>query len=280
MKADTIETIGRSRLQHGPLSCRVYLMHLAGNPEKAADAMERLASENGYDKLFAKVPGKRLRVFQDRGFAVEARIPKFFADGDETVFVARFLSEKRRRPRDEHRIQRVLETSHAKRGEGLRRPLPAGYRLERLGEAEAGAMAALYARVFETYPFPVFDPAYIGKTLAENFRYFGITRKGVLVAVASAEMDGDGAEMTDFATEGAYRSVGLAGHLLAALEADVRGRRIRTAFTIARSRSFGVNVLFSRAGYAFAGTLVNNTHISGRIESMNVWYKSLASEGG
>jgi hypothetical protein len=28
-------------------------------------------------------------------------------------------------------------------------------------------------------------------------------------------------------------------------------------------------------GYLFAGTLTNNTNISGKIESMNVWYKSL-----
>lgn len=280
MTTDRIETIGSSRLQHGPLSCRVYLMHLSGNPEAAVDTMERLASANGYDKLFAKVPERKLSVFLSRGFVVEARIPDFYADGDEAVFAARFFSEKRSRAADRKRIQGVLEAARQKAGEGLRRPLPVGYRVLRLREAEAEAMAALYARVFETYPFPVFDPAYIRRTMAGSFRYFGVTRKGTLAAVASAEMEGLGAEMTDFATERAFRSVGLAGHLLSALEEDVRKRGIRTAFTIARSRSFGVNVLFSRAGYRFAGTLVNNTNISGRIESMNVWYKSLADERG
>jgi hypothetical protein len=36
-----------------------------------------------------------------------------------------------------------------------------------------------------------------------------------------------------------------------------------------------MNVTFARCGYRFAGTLINNTQISGRIESMNVWYKGL-----
>jgi putative beta-lysine N-acetyltransferase len=81
--------------------------------------------------------------------------------------------------------------------------------------------------------------------------------------------------MTDFATEPAYRSVGLAGHLLQRMESAMRRDGVKTAFTIARARSFAVNILFARASYAFAGTLANNTNISGRLESMNVWYKPL-----
>ena len=45
----------------------------------------------------------------------------------------------------------------------------------------------------------------------------------------------------------------------------------------ARSRliSGGMHITFARRGYRFGGTLVNNTDISGQIESMNVWYKTL-----
>jgi beta-lysine N6-acetyltransferase len=38
-----------------------------------------------------------------------------------------------------------------------------------------------------------------------------------------------------------------------------------------------MNVTFSRAGYTFTGTLINNTNIGGSIESMNVWYKRLGA---
>ena len=83
--------------------------------------------------------------------------------------------------------------------------------------------------------------------------------------------------MTDFATHPEHRSAGLASHILARMEKEMSASGLKTAFTIARSRSFGVNILFSRAGYMFSGTLVNNTGISGRLESMNIWYKPLGS---
>ena len=39
--------------------------------------------------------------------------------------------------------------------------------------------------------------------------------------------------------------------------------------------SAGMNITFSKNGYKYGGTLVNNTDISGQIESMNVWFKNL-----
>ena len=36
-----------------------------------------------------------------------------------------------------------------------------------------------------------------------------------------------------------------------------------------------MNITFAKHGYSFAGTLTNNTQISGQLESMNVWYKAL-----
>jgi hypothetical protein len=37
-----------------------------------------------------------------------------------------------------------------------------------------------------------------------------------------------------------------------------------------------MNITFAKNGYEYAGTLKNNTNISGNIESMNVWYKHLS----
>jgi GNAT superfamily N-acetyltransferase len=82
--------------------------------------------------------------------------------------------------------------------------------------------------------------------------------------------------MTDFATDPEHRRASLAAHLLAAMEADARQDGVKTAFTIARAVSYGINIMFARAGYAFGGTLVNNTNISGRVQSMNIWYKPLS----
>jgi len=56
----------------------------------------------------------------------------------------------------------------------------------------------------------------------------------------------------------------------------MRSAGIITAYTIARAYSFGMNITFAERDYDFDGTLTNNTNISGRLESMNVWHKRLA----
>ena len=56
------------------------------------------------------------------------------------------------------------------------------------------------------------------------------------------------------------------------METTMNDHGIHTQYTIARALSAGMNITFAKAGYRYAGTLVNNTDISGTIESMNVWY--------
>jgi putative beta-lysine N-acetyltransferase len=276
MTQDRIQTIGHSRIQHGPLSDRVYLMHLGdGEGGTVIDAMQSLARDRGYTKLFAKIPAKSAAAFTDAGFKTEARIPDFYTDGDAALFMSRFRSEDRCRPDDAGKIRKVLETALRRADAGIKRPLPDDCELTLMDPNHAHQMADLYTRVFESYPFPIFDPAYIRRTMEENFRYFGIFRNARLIALASAERSESGTEMTDFATDPDYRRASLAAHILAAMEADARQNGIKTAFTIARSVSYGINIMFARGGYSFAGTLVNNTNISGRVQSMNIWYKSL-----
>jgi putative beta-lysine N-acetyltransferase len=111
-----------------------------------------------------------------------------------------------------------------------------------------------------------------------NVIYFCLEDKGIMVALASAEMDriGENVEMTDFATIPAWRGKGCATLLLGHMEQEMRKSDIKTAYTIARAGSAGMNITFARQGYRFAGRLINNTGISGSIESMNVWYHSLS----
>jgi putative beta-lysine N-acetyltransferase len=146
-----------------------------------------------------------------------------------------------------------------------------------LGLEDTEDISQIYKRVFKTYPFPIHNPAYIEETMNDNVVYFGIRDKGQLIAVSSCEMDmkSQNVEMTDFATLPEYRSQGLASSLLYEMENAMRQRGIMTAYTIARAVSHGMNITFAKHNYTFSGTLINNTDISGEIESMNVWYKAL-----
>ena len=119
-----------------------------------------------------------------------------------------------------------------------------------------------------------FDPAYVEETMQSHVVYRLVRdSSGSLVAAASAEtsLEHRNAEMTDFATLPSQRGLGLAQHLLAALEHDMADRGIRSLYTIARARSAGMNRVFYNRGYELTGTLVNNCHIAGQLEDMHVW---------
>jgi len=111
--------------------------------------------------------------------------------------------------------------------------------------------------------------------MRSHVSYFLAEKEGRIAAAASGEMDLENrnAEMTDFATLPAHLGRGLAVHLLRYMEPEMKKRGLLTLYTIARALSPGMNITFAKCGYTFGGTLINNTQISGAIESMNLWYR-------
>lgn len=275
---DKMVTLGNTQIQHGKNSNRVYIMKLDKRDLPGVlDVVESLARREEYTKLFAKIPASAARWFVERGYEEEARVPYLFRGVEEGVFASRFLDTDRARAENAEVIAEVLSVSRSRAGKSAAVKAPPEYSIRPLTPDDAPQAAEVYRRVFASYPFPIHDPDYIQTTMADHVLYFGVFQDGMLGALASAEMDptAQNAEMTDFATLPQLRGKGLARCLLAVMEQTVRVRNIRTAYTIARAVSHGMNTTFAESGYAFAGTLINNTHISGGLESMNVWHKRL-----
>jgi putative beta-lysine N-acetyltransferase len=270
--------MGRSVIQHGPFSDRVYLMkfHPSDLPH-LVDTIEELGDRHGYGKLFVKVPASAAQPFLDQGYEIEARIPGLFGGREDGLFLGRYPVEDRRLPDNAPKLDKVLRTARAKAQIPKAFDVDAVVRV--LEPNHAPVMAELYKKVFPTYPFPIHLPEFIVKAMQNDTRFFGVLEEGRPVALASAEMDpaNRNAEMTDFATHPDHRSRGLAGLILQRMEQAMAEQGICTLYTIARAVSFGINVLFARAGYEHAGLLPNNTNISGGLESMNVWYRRIAS---
>jgi len=290
MDADTLEHMGRCLVQHGPLNARVYLMHLETEEvEVIVPRLDELAREQGYTKIFAKVPQSASAHFTRAGYDTEAVVPGLYYGDEDGLFMGRYLADWRRRPARPDNLRAVLDASRAKAavadtqesGAGdettAAQNLPTGAQIRLMTPDHAEAMADLYSEVFDSYPFPVFDPAFLRQNMAGDVRYHGVTLQGRVIALASAEMDPvkKSAEMTDFATLPDYRGHKLAQQLLTHMTAAMRHAGMRTLYTIARAESYAMNITFARAGYAHAGTLPNNTNIGGGLESMNVWYLSL-----
>lgn len=273
---DTVEKLGRSNIQHGPLNNRIYLLKLDGaDMPGLLLRMEQLAQEKGYAKILAKLPEAMFSRFEERGYIREAVIPGMIRGKVNGGFLGKFLDSDRRRMRKAERVRKVLKLVRNDAESGVRKTLDLP--LACCTRTHAAEISRVYQRVFRSYPFPITDHEYVEKIMATHVRFYSVRSAGRIVALSSAEMDEENlnVEMTDFATLPDYRTRGLAGYLLAKMESDMAAEGMRTAYTIARAVSAGMNLVFSRSGYTLAGTLINNTQIAGGIESMHVWSKRL-----
>lgn len=276
---DTIEKIGKSIIHHGKSSDRVYIMKFH---EEDSDALYNLVNtlvhEKGYTKIIAKVSEKLKPYLLDKDFRIEAHVPKFYQGRSDGYFMSYYTDPKRHTSQELERINDVLEKAIRKKDE-TREPLvlDADTDMMKLEKRHTKEMAKVYQEVFDSYPFPIFDPEYLAKTMEENIIYYGVFHHKQLVAIASGETDYSNlnAEMTDFATLPQYRRQGYGQALLEAVESALKQEGYRTLYTIARAVSYGMNITFAKSNYAYGGRLINNTDIAGQIETMNIWYKNI-----
>jgi putative beta-lysine N-acetyltransferase len=277
---DIIENIKGALIQHGPLNDRIYLMRLgAAEPKGLIALLDRMAVENGYGKIFAKIPASAWEVFQAAAFIKEAVVPGFFNGETDGFFVARYFSAERRRvlPRHIEALMAVVRQDAVEAEQTPQEHCQAGRKPVLCTPRDAQEMARVYRRVFASYPCPIHDPAYLHRMMHEGVRWYAVRVEDRIAALAAAEIDSAdrNAEMTDFATLPRYRGSGFAAALLRHMDGEARAMGVKTAYTIARAASRGMNIVFKRRGYRYAGLLRNNSWISGAIQSMAVWYKPL-----
>ena len=250
------------------------------DPHELAPALLEKARANSYTKVLVKIPMSKSDAFLDTGFRKEAEIPNFYLGREDALFMSYYLSAIREKASNINKVKKVYQLSKQKQvsKESVSKPpLDTMFTLRRLKKDDVHEIAELYKEVFPSYPFPIDDPSYLLETMESHIDYFGIEVKNQLVALSSLEKDAQilCAEMTDFATLPAWRGHGLANYLLAEMEKKGQSEGIKTAYTISRAESPGMNIVFTKNAYQFGGRLINNTNISGHIESMNIWFKSL-----
>lgn len=277
---DTVEKFQSTIIQHGPHNNRIYLMKLyEADASDIIQAMDEMAHKKGYGKILAKVPGSLSPFFEQCSYLVEAAIPGFLRGDEEIIFMGKYFSPERRVETHQDKIKKILAMAQNGTTGGIRNHYEGKDMIHRCSPSDAEEMSSVYQKVFRTYPFPIHDPAYLIDTMRRHIHYFCACGGKTIIALASSEMDADNlsAEMMDFATLPDWRRQGLACQLLLQMEREVKRLGMLTAYSIARALSPGMNITFAKMGYHYAGTLNNNSNISGRIESMNVWYKSLGN---
>jgi len=276
---DKIEVFGKgSLIQQGKSNDRVYLMKMEKDDFPVIiEYMQELAKKKSYSKLFCKVPSWAVPAFVAEEFITEAYIPGFYRRQVDVFFLSKFLTSRRL---VHHEHKKISELTHLLISlPGIKKPmqLKDDYCLKLLTPERAEEISELYKRIFDSYPFPVHDAEYIRNTMRKHIQYYGIEKDKRLVALASAEIDpkGENAEMTDFATLTEYRKNNLSLILLEEMERNMKNQGIQTLYTIARLNSPAMNKTFLKLNYKYGGILINNTNISGKIESMVVYYKHI-----
>lgn len=276
---DIVEIFKDSLIQHGSLNRRIYLMKMGdADPDQLIPALKELAEKRKYTKIFAKVPSSKAAYFLDAGYQKEAVVTNFYNGCEDVLFLGCFISPKNKESAQTDKLDNILNMAKLKGVEHTEnKPISPEAGIRQCNPDDVNVMSNIYKVVFPTYPFPIDSPEYLLETMRTHVVYFGVEIEGKLVALSSAEMDesSQNVEMTDFATWSTWWGNGFACHLLKRMEEEMKTRGIKTAYTIARAISPGINITFAKTGYAFGGRLVNNTNISGQIESMNVWHKSL-----
>jgi putative beta-lysine N-acetyltransferase len=239
--------------------------------------LDDLALKNSCGKILAKIPAPVWNDFKSAGYVKEAVVPKFFKGQTSGFFIAKYLSAERQK---DESVKGLLNLVHQtpvgsinnkhRKSRVVRDVVPCKL-------SDAKEMSVIYQQVFESYPFPIQDPAYLERIMIKGALYFCLRVEREIVAISAIEIDSENknAEMTDFATLPKWQGMGFAGMLLKHMDKEVRKLGIKTAYTIARAESHGMNLVFKNNGYNYAGILRNNSNICGNIQSMTVWYKHL-----
>jgi len=275
---NNIVIINGSYVQMSGLCDRIYLIKLCNdNIPATIFELDKIAQGQIFTKIIAKVPSTSKELFLNNGYKIEAHIPGFYNNEIDVYFMGKFLTEDREFCLNKELIEDVLNKSLNKADTPQKCDLEGEFYFKKIEESEAAKLTHLYKEVFETYPFPIFNTEYIIEAMRTNNEYFGIWKDKELVATGSAEKDieGQNAEVTDFAILPEYRGKTFSICLIKEIEKILRAQNFKTAYTIARAGSYGMNIAFARMKYIFAGTLINNTCISGNVEDMHVWYKKL-----
>jgi putative beta-lysine N-acetyltransferase len=245
-----------------------------GNVHLLFERICGIAEQRALTKLFIKSRQEDWETFLSEGCMLEG-IYKGYFDGLDAYCMAYYLDLERRTSDYWIEEDRILRQVLALPLRPDRPQAADGAALRMASPDDAEALAALYGRIFKTYPIPMHDPSYVEKTMREGTLFYVVEQDGELISAASAEINTvyRNAEMTDCATLQAHRSKGHMRLLLHALEDELARRNIRCLYSLSRALSLGMNAVFRQMGYRYCGRLTKNCDIYDKYEDMNLWVK-------
>lgn len=242
-------------------------------PGNFVNYLWNIAAEYNLEKIILPARGGDREILEQKGFNTEGRVEGFFR-GEAACFLTAYLQKARRLSRHlPAQMAALKEITARPRVEPA--PLPPGVELRSPGKNDIQPLSRLFSKVFSTYPTPLDNPEYLAASMEKNI-FKILAQGGQIISAAAAEINPiyNNAELTNCATLPGYRGRGLMANLIASLEQDCAKQGIGCLYSLARASSYGMNLIFHRLGYQYRGTLINNCHICGSYENMNIWVKA------
>lgn len=255
---------------------RLKILDYPGIAESIIKETITFAEQEGLGKIITNCRIRLLKPFRDAGFIVEGLINGFFK-GEDAYCISYFIDKSRSvsvRKEEEDTILYKSVNEKSKFTPGL----DSSYAIRDASVSDIPQMVKLFSEVFKTYPSPVFSAEYLKKVMSDKVLFkVATTNDDRIISVASADMDiiNLNAEMTDCATYPEYRGSGLLSNLIHSLEYDLKSKGFYTLYSLSRAINPGINISLSKLDYRYCGRLINNCHICGSFEDMNIWVKRL-----
>ncbi|PKM76108.1 MAG: putative beta-lysine N-acetyltransferase [Firmicutes bacterium HGW-Firmicutes-15] len=233
------------------------------------------AKDEGLGKIISNCRIKLLKLFNSNGFVIEGIINGFF-QGEDAYCISYYIDPQRQvfsqKEEEDSILYQCLSDTKIFSLQKKHK-----YTIRRANVRDIPEMIKLFSTVFESYPSPVFSMEYLKKIMSEHVLFKLAEENGEIISIASADMDklNLNAEITDCATYPEHRGRGILPSLIYSLEADLKEKGFRTAYSLSRAVNLGINKALSRLEYKYGGRLINNCHICGGYEDMNIWVKKL-----
>ncbi|MED0799942.1 putative beta-lysine N-acetyltransferase [Bacillus inaquosorum] len=262
-------------LDHDDFNKRIRVVRYDGAIEKALPDIVAAAKEEDAEKIIVYTKQHDEAVLTKHLFVPEGFLKGYYL-GHPACLMVRYLTEKRRQTDSYIEEQETIEALYRTAPHHHSETTPV-FTMRKAETNDMYQLSMLYKKVFRTYPTPVFDPAYIEKTMNENTMYYVMFDHDRLISAASADSNpGLGhAEITDCAVLPEYRGRSLTSLLIEALEKEMAEKDIFHVFSLARAASSGMNAVLYHSGYQYGGRLINNCYIAEGLENMNIWCKHL-----
>lgn len=253
---------------------RLKIFDSGGIDKTALAEIVGFARYKNLGKVICNSRADSLQHFKGCSFIEEGRIEGFFS-GKDSYCMSFFTDEKRAISRKPDEADKIISLCDEKRKNQPQ--CDALYRIRTANPSDILQMTSIFKRIFETYPSPVFDAGYLLQAMSENVLFKIAEKNNEIVGIASADMDAPNlnAEITDCATLPEHRGNGILSLLIMSLEDELLSKGFKTLYSLSRAVNPGININLARLNYSYNGRLINNCHICGGYEDMNIWVKQL-----